>query len=356
MRRKAVSLLLASILTILLMPSDISATETEMTENGCYIATTECPQGYIDFAEENASNYILSMGESSNYDDIIVGSPFAFADDGSDVYCFPVICDDVITYLFRVYPDGDSYSAAIGRFLTDDIEELSDLTSVQNPMYLNMVDNRIVATIGTEEYMLFEYPENISNVNQTNTISVTEYEAVNIKEASGIELNFTQTRDVYQYINLDIVETQPTVGNNWCTAYCLAAIIRTQTTFYANAEGCAIIVLGSNASPSQNFPWNSIATVANQYSLSPTVLTTTASNSVLIAELNANRPVIAAMDSGSYQHSVVLRGYSTVGNWSIWNPWYSTYESYSMSGAYVPLGLTANGNSYYPYMHAYNFG
>lgn len=355
MRNKLLSLLLASVLTILLMSADISATESEVTENNCYIATTECPQGYIEFAEENVSDFVLSMGESLNYDDIIVGAPFAFADYGADVYCFPVICDNVITYLFRVYPDGDSYSAAIGRFLADDIEELSDLTSVQNPMYLNMVDNQIIATIGTEEYMLFEYPEDISNANQAATASVIEYEVVDIKETSGIELDLTQTRDVYQYINLDIVETQPPVGNNWCTAYCLAAIIRTKTTFYTTAEGCMIIVLGSNVSPSQEFPWRSIPTVANQYSLRPTMLTTTASNSVLIAELNANRPVIAAMDSGTHQHSIVLRGYSTTGNWSVWNPWYSTYESYSMSGAYVPLGLTPNGNSYYPYMHAYNF-
>lgn len=354
MRKKVLSLLLASILTILLIPSGISATESETAETNCYIATTECPQGYIDFAEENVSNFVLSMGESLDYDDIIVGSPFAFADYGADVYYFPVICDDVITYLFRVYPDGDSYSAVISRFLADDIEELSDLTSVQNPMYLNLVNNRIVATIGTEEYVLFEYPDGISDVNQPAVASLIEHEVVDVKETSEIELNLMQTRVFYQYIDLDIIETQSS-RDKWCTAYCLSTIIRTQTTFYTTAESCVIIALGSDASTTKAFPWSSIATVSKQYRITPTVLTTTASNSVLMTELNAGNPVIAAMDRGTSQHAIVLRGYSTAGNWSIWNPWFDFYESCSMSGAYVPVGLPSSTNSYYPYAHAYNF-
>lgn len=353
MNKKIISLLLISALAVLLMPHNISATESEAAESSCYIATTECPQEYVDFAKENASGFVLSMGETLNYDDIRVGSPFAFADYNADVYYFPIICDGVITYLFRVYPDQDSYSAAITAFLADDIEALAELTSAETPMYLNLIDDKIVASIGTDEYVLFEYVGAASEDNQVMTMSMAEYEVTDIKETFEIELNLKQTRDVYKYINLDITEIQQ--SNNWCVAYSLAAIIRTKTNFYATAYGCMIIAVGSNVTSSDYFPWSSISTVSKQYGLTPTVLTTTASNSVLIAELNAGRPVIAVMDSGTERHAVVLRGYST-NTWSIWNPRCSTYENYSMSGAYVPTGYSASGYSYYPYQHAYNFG
>ncbi len=353
MKKKLSVLLITGILAVLLIPFNIFATESDETESGCYIATTECPQEYMDFAEENVSTFVLSMGESLNYEDIIVGAPFAFADYNADVYYFPIICDGEVTYLFRVYPDGESFSAAISSFLAADIEELSALTSADSPLYLNLTDNKIIASVGTKEYVLFEYPEGAVAGNQAMPMSEIEYQAVDIKEASEIELNLMQARVFYQYINLDLLETQG--DDEWCTAYCLASIIRLQTSYYVTARGCAIIAMGSNPSTSTAFPWTSISTVAKQYGMTPTVLTTTASNSVLMTQLNAGNPVITAMDSGNYKHAVLLRGYSTAGTWSIWNPWYNFYETYSTSGAYVPSGASASGNSFYPYMHAYNF-
>ena len=85
-------------------------------------------------------------------------------------------------------------------------------------------------------------------------------------------------------------------------------------------------------------------------------MTTTVSNAVLTAEINAGRPCIVAMDRGAGKHAVVLRGYSTLGTWGIWNPWFDFYESYSMTGSYVPTGYSSTNYSYTPYMHAYNFG
>ena len=357
MHKRIISLLLSILLTVSLSSVAFAA---ENSTSSCYIATTECPAAYTAYATENISDFILSLNENINYSSITVGTPFAFSDADADVYYFPVICDGCIKYLFRVYPDGDSFSAAITAFLADEIENLAEYTSADNPMYLKLVDTQIVATIGSRQYVLFEYPEDMSTSDDgIETASFCNYSVVDAKNPVNIELNLRQTRDVYNYINLDLVEKQS--GNSWCTAYCLAAIIRTQTNFYTTASGIMTIAIGSNPSTSTAFPWTTsdpetMIAVANQYGLSPTVLSTTASNDVLTSEINAGRPCIAAMSRGAGRHAIVLRGYSSLGTWGIWNPWFDFYENYSMTGSYVPTGYSAANYSYTPYMHAYNFG
>ena len=358
MHKRIISIFLSCVLFMLSVPSVAFAAEDNVSS--CYIATTECPTAYTTYATENISKFILSLEENINYDSISVGTPFAFTDVNADVYYFPVICDGSIEYLFRVYPDGESFSAVITAFLAEEIENLAEYTSASNPMYLNLVDTQIVATIGSNQYVLFEYPEDMSmSDNGIETASITNYSVVDAKNPTNIELNLRQTRDIYEYISLDLIEEQS--GNSWCTAYCLATIIRTQTNYYTTAQGLMTIVLGSNPSTSTAFPWVSddgatMVSVANQYGLSPTVLTTTVSNGVLTAEINAGRPCIVAMDRGAGKHAVVLRGYSTLGTWGIWNPWFDFYENYSMTGSYVPTGYSSTNYSYTPYMHAYNFG
>ena len=358
MQKRIICVILSCILSMLCIPSVAFAAEDNTS--GCYIATTECPTAYTDYATENISKFILSLDGNLNYTNISVGTPFAFADTDADVYYFPVICDGNIEYLFRVYPDGNSYSAAITAFLADEINSLAEYTSVNNPMYLNLVDTQIIATIGSDSYVLFEYPEDMATSDDgIELASVRNFLVVDAKVPANIDLNLRQTRDIYEYINLDLSEKQS--GNSWCTAYCLAAIIRTQTNYSTTARGLMTIVLGSNPDTGTAFPWVSddgatMTSVAQRYGLSPIVLTTTVSNAVLTAEINAGRPCIVAMDRGAGKHAVVLRGYSTLGTWGIWNPWFDFYESYSMTGSYVPTGYSSTNYSYTPYMHAYNFG
>lgn len=358
MKRRIISLLLCFVLLVLSVPPTVFAAGDDAS--ACYIATTECPAAYVAYATENISKFVSSLDGDLNYSSICVGTPFAFADISADVYYFPVVCDGHITYLFRVYPDGASFSAAITAFLADEIENLAKYTSADNPMYLNLVNTKIVATIGSRSYTLFEYPENmsVSNTDAART-SVITYSVVDAKETSDIPVNLRQTRDVYEYINLDLTEYQ--TNESWCTAFCLAAIYRTQTNYDTNARDVMTRAIGNNPSIREAFPWPAdfgitMRLVSRQFGLSPTVKITTVSNAVLIAEINAGRPCLVAMDRGAGQHSVVLRGYSSLGTWGIWNPWFEFYESYSISGSYVPTGYPASSFSYTPYMHAYNFG
>lgn len=357
MKRRIISLLCCFIMAMSI-PSTAFAADNNASN--CYIATTECPAEYISYASQNISQFVSSLDNDLNYNSIEIGTPFAFADAGSDVYYFPVICDGHIEFLFRVYPDGDTYSAAISPFLAEELESLASYTSSNCPMYLNLVDSKIVATIGSRSFTLFEYPENMAVLNNASSrILTASYSVVNAKLPSNIAVSIRQTRDVYEYISLDITEHQ--TNESWCTAFCLAAIYRTQTNYSTNARDVMTRAIGSNPSINTAFPWVSdngvkMRTVSRQFGLNPTVKTTTVSSSVLIAEINAGRPCLVAMESGSIKHSVVLRGYTSLGTWGIWNPWYEYFESYSMSGTYVPTGYTAATYSFTPYMHAYNFG
>ena len=356
-KRKTICLLILCAL-LLANVSPVASAKEENTSD-CYIATTACPVEYADYAAKNVAGYVLSYDERVNVNSIRVGTPFAFADIGADVYYFPVLCDGKITYLFRVYPDGNSFSAAITTFLAKDIEKLGRYTSESLPMYLNLVGTKIVATIGEDSFVLFEYPDEMSGRESNNVVaSVNDFSVVNVKATTIGQLNLSQARSVSAYITLDIIEQQ---GNeNWCTAFCLATIIRTQTNFYATAQGLMTMVLGGNPNINTPFPWISddglmMRVVSSNYNLYPMVLTTTVSDSVLCEELDYGRPCLVAMTASSGNHTVVLRGYSSLGTWSIWNPWFSSYESYSMTGTYVPTGCSASTDSYTPYMHAYNF-
>ncbi len=324
----------------------------ENLDTGCYIATTQCPQGYMDYANDNISKFVFSVAEDLDMNKVSVGEPFAFADAGSDVYYFPILEGSNIKYLFRVYPDGDSYSAAISKIMAEEINEIAEHTTANNPMQLRNVEGKLTAYVGSDEYIMFEYPKNMPKV-QSNVRSNIELTVVNAKSQSEVQISMNQPRDIFHVINLDITETQD--DDSWCNAYCLATIIRTLTDRNANAQGLVYAVLGVGTSIDTPFPWNKIEFVANGCGLNATVLDTKATNSELISEIYADRPCIVAMTTGSINHAMVLRGYSTQGLWSVWNPWFDYCEHYSVDGTYVPSGYPSGSYSFRPYRHAYGF-
>lgn len=351
MHRRIVSMLLVMGMCITLMP--LTAFAAEEHSDGCYIASAICPSEYTEFAMENVSDYVLSFGNELSATNIFVGTPFSFADGNSDVFYFPVICDGHIRYLFRIYPDGNSFSGVISSFLADDIDSLAPLTSVESPMYLSLAGSKIIATIGPESYELFEYPSYLAAEDEAVTLTEESYEAKDIKEPLGINLDLRQTRDVFERIELDITETQQ--DEYWCTAFCLATIIRTRTNYETTAYTLATMQLGSNPDINTTFPWSGIY-LAERYGLYPTVLRSLASNDTLVSQINSGRPCIMAVESSKYAHSLVLRGWGSTGIWSVWNPWFTYYENFSITGTYLPTGYKPTSeNLYTPYMSAYNF-
>ena len=347
MKRKIGLIIIATILACLTGNMNVNAEEAN--NDGCYIATTACPDGYWEYVEANAARYVRSMEDAGNYSVITVGQPFAFTQSNALVYHFPIICDGDITYVLRVFPDGDSYSGVISEMFASELTDLSEYTSVSEPMYISNKNDDIVATIGDRDYMIFENVGQASVVSVATIASVENLQVVDITESTELTINAAQTRDIMEYINLGITETQ---GNNqWCTAYCLAACIRCQTNHTVYASDCMEDALGTYTT-SDEFPWSKVRTVALQYGLAPTVLSTTTSNAILIREMTEGSPVLQGMNSSDYDHTVVLRGYSSGANtWSIWNPYYSYYENYTIGGVY----MDALGTAFTTVVHAYNF-
>lgn len=364
MKNRMICLFLSVVLCFSLLPS--AALASEATATPCYIASSDCPEAYIEYARENISKFVMSITENQPESRFSVGTPFAFAAQDADIYYFPVIGNGRIKYLFRVYPSGDGFGCAISEFLAAELNELAPLTSASSPMYLRLVDDCIVATIGNQPHELFQYPVSMSNASETAVFSTAAgYSVRNVAAISDIALNLQPARDVSNYIPLQIIETQS--DNNWCTAYCLAMIVRTQTTYYTTARSLMTQVLGSNPDTETAFPWSSdygvtMTSILNIYGIYPVVRITTVSETTLMQEIMSGRPCLAAMKTQQtnpndrYHHSILLRGYSTAGIWSIWNTWYSVCESYSVGSFYVPYTESADEFSFSPYMHAYGFG
>lgn len=345
-----------TVLFIMVMKYPFSV-EAHEYKNFCYILSYDCPQSYYEYARNNLSNFIMSDEYAKEFTDIYIGTPFSFSDLNAGVYYFPVICDGSLKFLFRVYPDGDSFSAVLSEGLVEELSALASNTSTDTPMELHFLDRKIFAVINDEDYEIYTYPLYCEN-STSELIDRQLFSVINIYDDSGIVINLSNNRDFSKYLSLSINETQG-YNNHWCTAYCLASIIRTRKNISVSANDLMTIVYGANPSQSLSFPWINpsgydVAHVSMLYNMYPMVLYTTASDTTLINEIDANRPCIVGMTSVSINHAVVLRGYSTTGIWSIWNPWYSYYENYSMGGSYLPAGYPVS-YTLTPLKHAYYF-
>lgn len=350
--KKFLSIILAIAITLSLGSTVASAKTADSVTNSLFIETTICPQGYIDFAEDNIAGFVESYCEGIvPYASIVVGMPFAFLDYDSDVYYFPVICDNVIKYVFRVYPNQtNGYDAAISSFLAEELEFLAKSTSANMPLKLNRIGNEIIASVGNEEYMLFTYPDDMNDVSlqsETTNRGAVATNVINVKANMGIsvavEKSTRSTNSWSYYIALDITETQG--SNNWCAAYCTSTILRT-LGYSSTAEG-VMSLFYRRPSASDSITREQVVSCANMRGLNPIRVESTVAYETLRNDLRSNRPVYFSMSSSAGNHAVVLRGYnSRRSTWSIWNPWFTSYETFSMGGTYVPTGYSSDSYSF----------
>ena len=323
----------------------------------CYVSSPECPQGYIDYVNENITKFLIAAEENQATESCYVGTPFAFNDSNSDVFYFPVIQGNDIKYLLRVYPIEDGYSGIISEFLVREINSLANLTTSENPLYLSCNESQIIATVGYDEYVLFEYPVELAESADAAPLAINETSVKNIKENGNIPINPIITRDNPESINLvinyDKNDLQTT--DSWCTAHCLSAIIRTLNKGTPTAKDIMTQAYGEgNFTTDTAFPWDNMLSVTYLYGLYPYVLNYLPPDSALINELRVRRPCILAMERNGGRHAVVLRGWnSQIKMWSIWNPWYNFYESFPVGGTYIPTYDKAK--VYTAYGAAYKF-
>lgn len=324
----------------------------EASNNGAYIASKECPEGYINYASSNVEAYLACMEGCDEYDTISMGSPFSLCNGSNEVYYFPIICDGVITYIFRVCPTDSGYTGVMSSYMAAEIESLIGYTSEETPLMLFVENGNLIAKIGRNVQSLCQVETmdttQMSDINMDTEAGIVELETVNIVEVEPLDF----VSNMMSYVDLNITEYQG--DNNWCTAYCLATCIRTKTPYTPTASGLMSMAHTSYNSQT-TFPWNKVREIALRYGLAPTVLTSVTSESIIIREIREGSPVMEVLQNtyNGGQHCVVIRGYANAGPhvWSIWNPVCREYEIYERDGYYIDF----TGYSYSAIAHAYNF-
>lgn len=350
-----------------------------------YMLTKSCPDGYKAYVATNIEEFLLSVEEEDLPEDgtITVGVPFCFGNYGSDIFYFPILCNSEIVYTLRVFPVGSGeYSGILGKNYVKDLNLYAMKSSIERPLEIVMENNVVVAYIGDEREVIFEFPiENASNENQSilmETISVAlqnneERSVINIMErcdevSQSIAIselnanrNIENTRNVniptYKYLTLRLTEFQDELP--WCAGYATAAIIRYVKGNNDNTTAYDIMNhFFDNPNINCSIGEDEVVEYANSRGIYPTLLRNALLNTELIREIAEDSPVYLRMrrseNGDHYHHAIVLRGYSqTTAKWSIWNPWYDYYESLDFGATYVPAEDTAKQ---YTYVHTvYNW-
>ena len=350
--------------------------ENNAETNTFYIMSKECPDEYVEYATENIGRFIYGNDnyDVSEVDTFMLGGPFSFSQSDANIFYFPVYADGEFLYLLRVYSayDGEIYGV-LSTNLVSEIKSLSGETSFNQPMYLNMTEGDIIATVNGVSTTLYSYPEGIY-VDNPQHISATDENSTEELDVEEITPKVTFTLPTYnspraltsRYLNLFVgkngyyLETQQS-GQEWCAAYASAAIMRyvaASGSIPASVKARDIMeyFYGSDVSNSDSINPVQIVQFANFYGLRPLYEESSLTSEKLIKEMTFARPTYMGMrnTAGSFRHAVVLRGFdSNAQTYSIWNPWYTDYETYPMGGIYSPDGDSSL--QLYHYRTIYNF-
>lgn len=359
--------ILCAILAVILLVSTTAfacADETAPADS-LYIQTLSCPADIMNYAVANTAKFVMSMDETSSLDYSLIhlGQPFTYGDSVPNLFTFPVFNGEKVIYTFRVAysPDG-IIQGTMSTFLVDKLNAHMGKTTEDAPLLFDVIGNALYVCVEDEAEKIYEFPEyeSVSNDIETESYGLTAMEIKDISDFIDVDFFWSSARSTYQYIALDLQEIQ--FGNNWCSAYVTAAIIRTQTGFkQIMAKDVMEWCYGEGVSSAQALPVSDAAYYAREVArLTATTYSATAlSNSRLVAEIDYGRPVYLCMtnksDDGKTSHAIALRGYHQ-GNaiWSIWNPVNENlaYETFTMGGDYVS---TTGNIFYYDGRTIYNF-
>lgn len=339
---------------------------------GFYIVSSDCPDEYIEYAENNVARFILGNDEYSitEFDSLYIGTPFTFSEANADIFYFPIYGDGNIIYFFRVFSNGQGgLSGVLSSVLVEELNEVAAGCSINSPIELTMQNTSIVATVGGVSEILMTYPDNFrtsdnvldtrSSANQLDIISVKPEAEINF---SNIPAPITDWNSKYLNLHGNIPSSSwPTQkGNNWCVAYAFSAILKYIGRADLTAEELMLACYGEGNYTEKTGMAEMMGIVyARTLGSNPIMVNVAADFGVLSGEIWGDRPVELGMgyyvngrrESG---HAIVLRGFNaTTQTYSIWNPWYTQYETFEVGGAYVPYN--DQGRIYYHDMTTYNW-
>lgn len=191
-KRIIISILsLSFLIGILLLPLTTYASQ-DKNWNNIYIITKKCPIDYFEYVASNIKDFILSVDPSElpKSGSITIGTPFSFGNTDSDIFYFPVLCDDEIIYTFRVFPKASGgYGGILSKAFVSELNAFSLKTSIDRPLVFMMEDDSVVAYIGTSRKVLLNYPSGtvdcksnitVNNFSKAFFSNSSNYEVVNI--------------------------------------------------------------------------------------------------------------------------------------------------------------------------------
>lgn len=343
-KRFALFFTLCGMMTLLLGMTVFAA---EDSNKGLYIMSEECPEEAIVYAQNNLYLYIHDLPiQDERYADmdiskVILGTPFTIqkeSPDGKDIFYFPVMYDGTVKFTIRVYKDTDgSYTGIFSEYLASELEDVSEITSVSDPLILFMNNGNVMKTVAGNTSIFFASPIGNEVLDKPTFYSNSNSYVVNVKEAIAYDVvpidNIRATNS--KYLSLDLAEKQGT--QQWCSAFAGSAIIRyrTSNTVYAK-DIMSYYYPNSSDLENETITHDQLISYAKLKGCSPTKTSSTLEQSTIVSQIDSSKPVYLSCDgTGSYKkknHALVLRGYDiSAGMYSVWNPWYKYYEKMPIS-------------------------
>ena len=305
------------LLTCSLLPSSAqsigdSLLQPTPTDAPLYISTEACPDAYTDYVNQNVHRFLgsISAAELMPGDTLTVGTPFAFSNEGSDIYYFPILRGSEILYTFRVFPVGDGeYNGILGRSFVDELNELAATTSQNTPLRMVMDGETVAAYVGNSRSVIFEYPtgtfaeDDATLTTATATLTTAAQTVVNATEACAeVSCSYTvpdaETRGVISpplIWSLDTTKEQQE-SRPWCDAYVAAAIIRcvTGNSNYPTAWNIAETIQGPGMVDEEaSLPDSDVWEYANNFNIYPTYSTSITYNEMK-NELDSVAPFVGS--------------------------------------------------------------
>ncbi len=343
--KRIFSIVLATLVLFLVSPFVVVAQADDKTTD-LYILSKQCPQEYVDYANE----IIGSLLGGQNISNPCLGKPFSFCNMDSDIYYFPVYSNGLITHTFRVClgKDGEPTGVLSPAFAAD-LNEVTSLTSELNPLRIVYETTDAYAAV---VFRLAEYEKEVQVTPITRAAdknvavaSGNGFTIINCMPVSQIQVARATRASTGKVLPMTITETQ---GNDsWCLAYCTAMVMRYKGV-YKTAEQVMKDIHGRNVSKSTKMGNDNLVPYMQSCGFNtvrsgswPSYSTTYVA---IVTEINNNRPVICSMSrTGGGAHAIVALGYENVrATVTVWNPWYTYFETVTTLNAYTPSGSTGS--------------
>lgn len=182
----------------------------------------------------------MSFSEGEN-DDITyhLGSPFKF----NQITHFPIIQGNRIISLLKLHKEKNGkFSWNVGIDFSNELNDISLLSSKESPIYLFGSKNGIHARIGDNLQTLVDTPFELEVAKSTKTSDM--FTTVDLFDTlistTGEVVNSILS---VHYLYLDLVETQ---GKNvWCAAYASSSILRYRSKSTARARDIMLFAYGN---------------------------------------------------------------------------------------------------------------